>query len=117
MAYADRTEKLSKLEMARINSKWAARPSGEGAAKKISEERRRLWDALNKYIGAHGGFLVSPPYASPLRLELINNTDAKTDLSGKLTDFGYTLHQVGSVSRVTGSGIAGADVYEFDLPR
>ena len=60
MTYSERTEKISKLEMARLNSKWVTRPSGEAATKKISEDRRRLWGALNAYIGRCGGWVSQP---------------------------------------------------------
>jgi hypothetical protein len=45
-----RTTKLSKLELAKRNSKWASQKlNAENEAAKISQQRRDLWDALNEF--------------------------------------------------------------------
>ena len=113
MTYSERTEKISKLEMARLNSKWVTRPSGEAAAKKISEERRRLWGALNAYIGRRGGWVTSPMYVSPLRIEIT----ADFELPDKLAEIGYAPVHRGQTTRVTSDGIRNVDLIEIDLPR
>ncbi len=37
---------------------------------KVSEERKRLWDALNEYVRQQGAAITSPPYGTPVRLEI-----------------------------------------------
>jgi hypothetical protein len=114
MTYAERTQKLSKLEHAKQNSKWATRrPSGEDAVKKVSEERRRLWNALNEYIAQHGGSVTSAPLLSPLRVEI----RADSALPDKLAEFGYAPVHRRQTTRVTSDGIRNVDLIEIDLPR
>ncbi len=69
MAYTDRKNRMTKADIA-ATSQWANRPAPV-SVKKISEEQRRLWSALNEYIRQHGGFVVSLPFASPMRVEVI----------------------------------------------
>ncbi len=59
---------------------------------KITEEKRKLWTALNDYIRAEGSFIVSPPYATPVRLEITNKDSA---LPALLARYGYNPHYAG----------------------
>ncbi len=107
MTYSERTAK------AEILSKWAkVKPPAGTVIKKITQERRRLWNALNKYITDQGGFVVSPPFASPLRIEIMPGSP----LPARLRELGYTPGHAESITRVTGDGIKNADVIYIDLP-
>ncbi len=129
MATAPLRKELSRADMAKAVSR--AVPSGTDA-KKIDDKQRARWEALNEFIQERGGWIVTPKYASPIRLEVLKVSRlphalpklearaapvTENTLPAKLAELGYVLHPVGSVSRVTGSGLVDADVFEFDLPR
>jgi hypothetical protein len=72
-----------------------------------------LWDALNEYTRQQGAFITSPPYATPVRLEIITKD---SPLPGLLQQHGYDPYDTGQITRVTSSGITTAQVIVFDLP-
>jgi hypothetical protein len=80
---------------------------------KVTAERKRLWDALNEYTRQEGAFIVSPPYGTPVRLEII---DKDSTLPALLARNGYDPHHAGNITRVMSSGIVAADIILFDLP-
>ena len=41
--------------------------------RKVSEQRRRLWSALNDYIRGQGGWVTSPPFGRFVRIESIKD--------------------------------------------
>ncbi len=80
---------------------------------KVSEERRRLWDALNEYVRQQGAAITSTPYGTPVRLEIITEN---SPLPGLLQQHGYNPYHAGQITRVTSSGITTAQVIVFDFP-
>ncbi len=80
---------------------------------KVSAERKRLWTALNEFIGLQGGFVISHPFASPLRVEI----PTESSLPVKLREFGYRTHAAGITTRVTSDGIRQMTVIMLDLPK
>jgi hypothetical protein len=49
MAYADRTHRLSKLELAKRNSKWANHSRSDDAGK-VDQRKKDLWDGINQCL-------------------------------------------------------------------
>ena len=86
-----------------------------------------LWHALNRFITENGGFVVSAPFASPVRIE----SPRDSTLPKRLTEAGYDLVFRGQLTRigsaapthdrhgrtqpVTGYGFHRVDVYELTL--
>jgi hypothetical protein len=98
--------------------------------KSPSREQRNLWSKLNKYIMQEGGWIVSQPDVSPIRLEC--QMDSK--LPDLLSEAGHTVRHLGTHERLipitetrklndtnttvttqqVGVGVVG--VWQFDLP-
>jgi hypothetical protein len=128
MAYADRKAKFSKLEFAKLNSKWANAPRGETPAK-VSEQHRRLWQALNNFVTERGGAVVSPMFAFPIRLEVAPDSE----LPDKLRELGHDLIYREQDTRIgariskpgrwgrrdlnAGYSFRAVDVFELKLPK
>jgi hypothetical protein len=69
MSYSDRKNVLSKRDLAKANSKWAAqRPRADKA--KVSQQQRNLWERVHAFVRQNGGSITLPPYHSPIRLEV-----------------------------------------------
>ena len=78
----------------------------------VSERRRRLWTALNEYITANGGRVVSIPFLKNLRLEV----SPGSPLPSKLLEFGYSAHHAGTETRIASSGhFVPVDIVEITL--
>jgi hypothetical protein len=71
---------LTRAETAKAVSRAAS-----SQPKKIDDKQRRLWQALNEFINREGAWIVSPPYASPARIEVMSDSP----LPAKLADLGY----------------------------
>lgn len=70
------------------------------ARAEANEQRRNLWDALNNYIAANNGWIVSPPGAKTIRIEV----PAGSTLPAKLAELGHKVCTVGSNERITPTG-------------
>jgi len=99
MSYAERKEKYDSKTGIPVRS--------------VSNEHRRLWDAINKFVHLQGGAITTQPHRWPHRLE----TRTNSSLSAKLQEFGYSLHCVGRTSRITIDGFVQADVIKIDVPK
>jgi hypothetical protein len=80
---------------------------------KISEQRKRLWDALNAFIQKSGGWLISAPGERWLRVEVERGSSLPT----KLTEFGYDVRSAGVSTRVTSNGLMPTEFVSFTLPK
>src|SRR5262245_12035264 len=110
MSYAQRKNKITKRDPS-VLSKWANRPA-PASIQKFSEEQKKLWHDLNRYVTANGGAIVSAPYSSLIRIEI---TSENSILPEKLK----AVHPSdrGRITRVTSDGIVSAGVIEIHLPR
>jgi hypothetical protein len=96
-------------------SKWARqKPQGDP----IIEKRRKLWAAINDFVVANGGWIVSPPGTQNLRIEV----PERSDLPAKLIDLGYRPLNIGQASRLAAKPGAitpwvVVDVIAISLPR
>src|SRR5262245_26019583 len=79
---------------------------------KVSEQQKRLWDAVNDYVTQNGGWVVSVPHLRDVRVELPKDSA----LAIKLTEFGYAIVAAGTSTRVTTKGLEVVDVVAFKLP-
>ncbi|MGB8745469.1 MAG: hypothetical protein WCD54_05805 [Pseudolabrys sp.] len=77
---------------------------------KVSEQRRRLWSALNDYIRGQGGWVTSPPFGRFVRVEV----EQGSPLPVQLEKAGHRLHHAGMTTRI-GPGFRTVDVLELDL--
>jgi hypothetical protein len=95
-----------------IAARWNAL-ADSGIHEKVNEERRRLWHALHELTRLEGGKVVSPPFQSPLRIQL----DPKnTTLIPKLQYFGYQPSLGGDVSIFDGKHFIQHNIILVDLP-
>lgn len=117
-----RRNTLSKLEHAKLNSKWTAKPAQDGA--KI--DRTRLWESLNAFVMKHQARIVSPMHVFPIRLQV----PPDSDLPSKLTQIGYSVVFKSRDSVVggptsdwrshnynTGYSFSVVETFELSLPR
>ena len=75
-------------------------------AKSLTEQRRKLWETLNSFIGQEGGWVVSPPGEKHLRVEI----PRKSALPSRLLELGYAVRAAGVGTRITPSGFMPVDV-------
>jgi hypothetical protein len=80
---SERRNTLSKLEHAKLNSKWATKPDRNEPT--ISQRQRDLWDALNNFCMERGAAIVSVKYANPARIEI----PVDSPLADKLCEAGF----------------------------
>jgi hypothetical protein len=97
-SYSERKNTLSRHDLAGLNSKWANRPAGP-STRGLSEERRRLWTALNQAISERGGKVTSVPFTSPMRVEV----DTHSTLPEQLARSGFQVVFICQEMRVTGA--------------
>jgi hypothetical protein len=124
--YAERKNTLSKKQIA---AQWAKWPRTE-SPNQITERQRDLWNALNQFVTERGGAIVSPMFASPLRIE----TALDSELPDKLRELGYDLIYREQDTRIgapiskpgrwgrprdlnAGYSFRAVDVYELRLPK
>ena len=83
-------------------------------AEATKRRRNQLWDNLNRYIRECGGFVVSAPGHSLLRVEVAPNSGpAKT-----LMDAGYSVSLGERVTRIGGpETFTTRDILWIDLPK
>jgi len=60
------------------------------------EKRRALWHALNRFITELGGFVVSAPFSSPIRIEAPRDST----LPKRLAEAGYDVVFRGQLTRI-----------------
>ena len=60
------------------------------------EKRCELWHTLSRFITEHGGFVVSAPFSSPIRIEAPRDST----LSKRLAEAGYDLVFRGQLTRI-----------------
>ena len=77
-----------------LPNKWARQ---KPKADPVIETRRRLWEALHKFISDNGGWIVSPKHSTEIRIEV----PEQSNLPGKLTDLGYRPLAIGQCTRLT----------------
>jgi hypothetical protein len=104
-SYSDRKNTMSKRDLAGL-SKWGNRPAGP-PINKVTEERKKVWTALNELITERGGRLTSIPYASPLCVEV-----RKPD---QLAKSGFHILFVCRETRVTGASSVFAEVDVLEI--
>jgi hypothetical protein len=79
-------------------SKWVSSP--RAASNAAAEKRQGLFEALNEYIRANGGWITSVPGVRDLRIEIPRGSA----LVNKLADLGYVMRCIGSSTRLTTGG-------------
>jgi len=88
MTYSQRKNLMTKQDKVAM-SKWAMQqPGAAEEAAKASQQRRDLWDAINRYVTERGGTITSKPYETPIRVEI---RDPDSELPNKLAEAGYDL--------------------------
>ena len=75
----------------------------------ITEQRRKLWEALSAFIHSNGGHVVSPPGTKNLRVALPQNSA----LSARLLELGYSARAL--VGGTENHGFMPVDVIEITL--
>jgi hypothetical protein len=88
-------------------------PTPERERPKISEQRKRLWEALNEFIHKSGGWLVSSPGEKYLRVEIERGSALVTTLD----QMGYDVRSAGVSTRVTSNGLIPTEFVSFTLPK
>jgi hypothetical protein len=83
--YNQRMTKLTKLELAKRNSKWVQKPNTADELAKLDQQRRDLWRAIHDFVSERGGFVTSVQYVSPIRIEI----PPDSELPQKLRELGY----------------------------
>ena len=78
---------------------------------KIGEKQRRLWDALNSFVMAHGGWITSPPGHRAIRIECVKDSS----IPAQLASAGYQPHHVGSHLRIDAGKFLQVDEIEIIL--
>jgi hypothetical protein len=78
--------------------------------RKVSEQRRRLWNALRDFIHSQGGWVISPPFGRLLRIQV----EQGSSLPVQLEKAGHRLRHAGMTTRI-GPGFRTVDVLELDL--
>jgi hypothetical protein len=78
----------------------------------VNEKRKQLWSALNLFIARNGGYLISPPHAKRLLVEV----PQYSELPDKLLDLGYQLMPAGSNTRIIGGQFVPVVCYAFIIP-
>jgi hypothetical protein len=78
----------------------------------MNEKRKQLWSALNLFIARNGGYLISPPHAKRLLVEV----PQYSELPDKLLDLGYNLQMAGTNTRIIGGNIVPVMAYYFTIP-
>ena len=73
-------------------------PERKEPTAKISQARRRLWQALSDVIHAGGGWVTSPPFGRYLRIEC----NQGSSLPVQLEKAGHRLHHAGMTTRWPG---------------
>jgi hypothetical protein len=102
---SERKYTISKLDWAKLNSKWAAqRPNAAEEAAKISQQRRNLWDALNEFIRKDGGAIVSVKYTSPIRIEAATDSELPARLPGIEYDIAMEAKASATANLLVGAG-------------
>ncbi|MGB9020507.1 MAG: hypothetical protein WCC77_23120 [Pseudolabrys sp.] len=85
--------------------------------KPVSEKQRQLWQALYEYITQQGGWVVSIPFLKNLRIEV----SPGSSLPAKLLEFGYTVRDAGTGTRLSPGNTSeeifrAVDIVEITLP-
>ena len=76
------------------------------------EQRKKLWEALSKYIHDNGCFLVSLPSEKNLRIEAPKNSS----LPVKLRELGYAPRHLSTGTRIQAGAFLPVDTIEITLP-
>ncbi len=104
---------LSRSAIARAVQKAAATPDPQTRQQKISEERRRLWDAIARFVHDNGGWVTSIPHTSPIRIEAGINSN----LQDKLAEHGCPAIYRYRETRIVGDTFHVRNVFELSLPK
>ena len=91
-------------------SDWLNRPVE--ARTDLLEKRKKLWDALAKFIHAEGGHVTSAPHTKTLRIEVPQGSA----LPAKLTELGYSPRHLSTGMRIQIGAFLPVDVIEISLP-
>jgi hypothetical protein len=97
---ADNTSKRVARSSTATFDRWTAEPRKPSAAA-LSEQQRDLWTALNEYIRANGGWVVSVPGLTTLRVEIPQSSP----LPMKLAGLGYRVRHAGTATRLVPGGM------------
>lgn len=94
-------------------SDWINRPRSQKLD--LSEQRQKLFEALNAFIRQQGGWVTSLPSAENLRFEI----PRKSSLPSRLLELGYSVRAAGIGTRITGAtehhGFTPVDIIEITL--
>jgi hypothetical protein len=79
----------------KVINDWVNRPPQ--ARHDITEQRRKLWEALTAFIYSNGGNVVSPPGGKSLRVEVPSGSS----LPARLIEYGYNPRYCGVGTRLS----------------
>lgn len=77
-----------------------------------SERYKKLWAALNAFVGQNDGWIISAPGDKQIRIEY----PAGGSLPIRIAELGYRLNFIGSATRNDPRGIIAVEVIEMKLP-
>ena len=100
---------MSKLELAKRNSKWVAQKPNDDA-NKIDQRQKDLWDGISNFCHERGGAIVSIKHIWPIRLE----TDPDSPLADKLRELGHDVVYREQTTRI-GAPVSTRDGWRSDL--
>jgi hypothetical protein len=92
---------------AQVYRKWLSASASRASEK--DQNRIKLFETLEKYIRASGGFVVSPPGDRVLRIEIPRGSDLPVRLAA------YRPVLCGSSMRTTNAGFVNVDIVEIVL--
>ena len=98
------------LKKPKAISDWLNRPRQERLD--VTEERRKLSEALTEYVQQNGGWVTSPPGAKNLRIE----TPQKSSLPTRLLEIGYSVRSAGISTRLESGRFTPIEIIEISLP-
>lgn len=84
------------------------------ATPKVSEKRRRLWQAVSDFIHAGGGWVTSPPFGRFVRIECNQGSPLPVELEKAGW---HSLRHAGVTTRIDAGTFHTVDVLELDLGR
>jgi hypothetical protein len=93
------------------SANWQTVALENARAREAARQRSQLFEALNKFISAQGGWVVSPPGAKHIRVEI----PKESSLPVKLADLGYHLRQCGVSTRIANGNFLPVDTIEITL--
>lgn len=94
------------------SANWQTVALENARAREAARQRSQLFETLNAYVHQQGGWVVSPPGAKHIRVEIPKDLN----LPAKLAELGYTPRLCSAGTRITGGNFVPVDIIEITLP-